>query len=335
MLRGAGPYQDRRDEEKDNGSHGSLSTKGTVAWSPSARVWYDMLNPPARTVRRPVPTMLSTLLVLAISLTGGPADKVGKFDHRKIAEPSGIVASRKHPGIFWVHNDSGNAPLLFAVKQDGSLLREYSVEATNLDWEDLAIDNSGHLYIGDIGNNLRALPIRVIYRVDEPDPTEMKKDKGVHKLKVSAAIYFAYPSTGAFDAEGLFIDGDRAIVVAKSQNGSEAELFAIPLRATSLLKPARAERVGSLKGFKKPATGADLSADGRMLSVCALGEVRIYRRDADGRWLPFAKMKGPDGQVEAIGWDGSDLVLANEDREIFRITEKTWRGEARKKGEKP
>lgn len=279
--------------------------------------------------------MLSTLLVLAISLTGGPADKVGKFDHRKIAEPSGIVASRKHPGIFWVHNDSGNAPLLFAVKQDGSLLREYSVEATNLDWEDLAIDNSGHLYIGDIGNNLRALPIRVIYRVDEPDPTEMKKDKGVHKLKVSAAIYFAYPSTGAFDAEGLFIDGDRAIVVAKSQNGSEAELFAIPLRATSLLKPARAERVGSLKGFKKPATGADLSADGRMLSVCALGEVRIYRRDADGRWLPFAKMKGPDGQVEAIGWDGSDLVLANEDREIFRITEKTWRGEARKKGEKP
>ena len=45
-----------------------------------------------------------------------------------------MVASRKHPGIFWVHNDSGNPPSLFAVRRDGSLVRSYRVEAANVDW---------------------------------------------------------------------------------------------------------------------------------------------------------------------------------------------------------
>src|SRR3954452_480338 len=93
--------------------------------------------------------------VLTLALLGdNPVEKLGRFDHRGIAEPSGIVASRKNPGIFWVHNDSGNPPVLFAVKRDGKLVREYRVEAVNLDWEDIAIDDAGHLYIGDIGNNL-------------------------------------------------------------------------------------------------------------------------------------------------------------------------------------
>src|SRR5206468_8997829 len=87
-----------------------------------------------------------------------------------IREVSGIVASRRHPGVFWVHNDSGNAAALFAVRRDGSLVREYAVKAPSLDWEDIAVDDAGHLYLGDIGNNAGLLPIRTIYEIDEPDP---------------------------------------------------------------------------------------------------------------------------------------------------------------------
>ena len=39
-----------------------------------------------------------------------------------------------------------------------------------IDWEDIAADDEGHLYVGDIGNNGGLLAIRAIYRIDEPNP---------------------------------------------------------------------------------------------------------------------------------------------------------------------
>ena len=50
---------------------------------------------------------------------GGPLEPIGRLDHPAIREASGIVASRRYPGIFWVHNDSGNPPALYAVRRDG------------------------------------------------------------------------------------------------------------------------------------------------------------------------------------------------------------------------
>src|SRR5688500_11577539 len=48
--------------------------------------------------------------------------KIGRLDSRAIPESSGVVASRKHPGVFWTHSDSGNGPAIFAVSRDGTLL---------------------------------------------------------------------------------------------------------------------------------------------------------------------------------------------------------------------
>src|SRR3954447_5690133 len=111
---------------------------------------------------------------LVLALAGGTADggpePIGRLAHPAIREASGIVQSRRHPGIFWVHNDSGNPPALFAVTREGRLVREYAVAAPNVDWEDIAIDDAGHLYLGEIGNNGGRLPLRAIYQVDEPDP---------------------------------------------------------------------------------------------------------------------------------------------------------------------
>ena len=71
-----------------------------------------------------------------------------------ISESSGLVASRTHDGVFWTHNDSGDAPRIFAIDRSGALLAEVVVEgARNRDWEDIAIDDTGHLFLADIGNN--------------------------------------------------------------------------------------------------------------------------------------------------------------------------------------
>ena len=257
-------------------------------------------------------------------VAGPPLERLGRLDEPAIREASGIVKSRKHPGIFWVHNDSGNPPSLFAVKADGSLVRAYRVGAPNVDWEDIAADDSGHLYLGDIGNNDARLPIRAVYRVDEPDPTGPLDDK---PLKLTASSYYGFPPGDRFDAEGLFVANGRAFVVSKRLDGREAEVFAVRLDPPApLLRPTLPERVATLPGCIEPATGADLSSDGRRLAVVTAKAARVYEPDGSNGWAPVATVRFEAPDVEAICWDGLDLILASEDRSIYRIAEGVWKG---------
>ncbi|MDX1348730.1 MAG: hypothetical protein R3279_00710 [Putridiphycobacter sp.] len=53
------------------------------------------------------------------------------------------------------HNDGGNRPELYVLSKKGK--HEHTIEVKdvkNYDWEDLAMDHKGNLYIGDFGNNL-------------------------------------------------------------------------------------------------------------------------------------------------------------------------------------
>jgi hypothetical protein len=260
--------------------------------------------------------------------------RIGRLDHPAIREASGIVASRKHPGVFWVHNDSGNPPALFAVRRDGTLIREFAVGVPNVDWEDIAVDDSGHLFVGEIGNNGSVLPLRAVYKLDEPDPfLEPKVDsdaKRPTKLNAVTACYYRFESGKRFDAEGLVIDKGRALLVAKTFDGRDAEVYAIPFDPPApLLKPAVPERIGTLPGFTKPVTGASLSLDGKRLAVCSLRSVGVYERAGKDKWkrLAIRPFRSED-QIEAITWDGDDLILAGEERGVYRLPATAWRARA-------
>ena len=283
---------------------------------------------------------MTALAVLSIVLLSDDtviaAERVGRLDEPAIREASGIVASRRHPGIFWAHNDSGNPPRLFAVRRDGSLVREFSVGVPNLDWEDIATDDRGHLYIGEIGNNDGRLPLRAVYILDEPDPRGPPVGGGLAALAVTSAVYYRFPTGGKFDAEGLAIDGDRALIVAKTFDNRAAEVYALPLRPPApLFKPALPRLVGTLEGFTEPVTGADLTASGRLV-VCSLNRVGIYQKQADASWLPVALFEHrADNSTEAVAWDGDDLILTGERRGVFRIAARDWRRVATGLGRSP
>src|SRR4051812_38447050 len=154
-------------------------------------------------------TLLPCLIVSWVAWVGQPAlEPLGRFDVHLIPEASGIVKSRRYAGIYWVHNDSGNPPLLFAVRSDGRVVRQFRLAVPNLDWEDIAIDDRGHLYLGDIGNNGGLLPIRCIYRIDEPDPSSPPD----RPLVPSATTFYSLPRSNRFDAEGLIYDAGSAIL---------------------------------------------------------------------------------------------------------------------------
>jgi hypothetical protein len=69
-----------------------------------------------------------------------------------LKEVSGMA--RLPNGDLWLLNDSKNPPELFRFDPlAGKLLETRRLPVQNFDWEDLASDPAGNLYIGDFGNN--------------------------------------------------------------------------------------------------------------------------------------------------------------------------------------
>jgi len=251
-----------------------------------------------------------------------PLEHLGTLDLKRIPEASGIVKSRRYPGIFWTHNDSGNPPLLFAIRRDGRIVRQFRLEVPNIDWEDIAIDDQGHLYLGDIGNNGGVLPIRGIYRIDEPDPA-VDSDR---PLRARAATFYAFTTKEQFDAEGLVYDRGTAILIAKYLDRRPAGLFTVSFDPPSpLLQPAYPKPSGMLPEFTEPATGAALSDKRDLLAVCSSDVTRVYERDEKARWRVLSEVRYRSQPIEGIAWDGRDLILVAEGGGLCRLSETTWR----------
>lgn len=238
---------------------------------------------------------------------------IGRLDHEPIKECSGIVASRQYPGIFWVHNDSGHPPVLYAVTETGELVAEVRVEgATNADWEDIAADEAGHLYVGDIGNNFGIFPMRTVYRIDEPDPHASP----VKPANVATKIRYGFDED-RFDAEGLCFRDGEILVVPRSRSAKTA-IYHLKAADGGKYLPTQVGQlpIGSI-------TGADISADGQRLAVCTPWALYVYPLDADGRLITDRRpqvARFPRSGVEACCFDGDDVLLASERRNIYRIT---------------
>jgi len=83
---------------------------------------------------------------------------VGTVSDARLTEISGMVASRRDPGVLFVHNDSGEAVArYFALSPEGLVRAEIVVDgAPSFDIEDAAIeyrDGREWIYLGDVGDN--------------------------------------------------------------------------------------------------------------------------------------------------------------------------------------
>jgi hypothetical protein len=108
------------------------------------------------------------------------ATRVGTIAEKKITEASGVAASRRFDGIFWTHND-GDDGTLFAIHRDGSLVAKARIDAKVHDWEDIAADADGNLYIADTGNNQSDRKHVNVYRLREPDPANLAKEIAIEE----------------------------------------------------------------------------------------------------------------------------------------------------------
>jgi hypothetical protein len=145
----------------------------------------------------------------------GAAVQVGK-NPATLKELSGLAASRLHPGIFWAHNDSGNALELYAIQQTGAVVATLTLTgATGIDVEDVAVGPctagaaTSCVYLADIGDNPSTRPSIAVYKL--PEPTALQD------ASVAVAVStFTYPD-GAHNAESFVVapDGSAQYVLTK------------------------------------------------------------------------------------------------------------------------
>lgn len=215
------------------------------------------------------------------SATTAPASRpgflVGRVDDRTLAELSGLAASRRHAGVLWAHNDSGSKPALYAMTRDGHVTaRVPVVGASNEDWEDMAVDEGGRLYVADVGNNQGRRREVVVYRFDEPDP---RGGDAARQVRPAGRWVLRYPGQ-PFDCEAMFVHGGHGYLVSKRRDLGSAELYRFPLEPAG--GRLTLERVGALP-VRAPVTAADVSADGRWVVVLTVAGPHAFRVDGDVR----------------------------------------------------
>lgn len=259
--------------------------------------------------------LVGAVAVVLVSERGAAAvagAQVGKLA-KEIDESSGVVASRRHEGVFWTHNDANNAPRLFAITREGKLLKEYRVDAKNADWEDIAIDDEGRLYIANTGNNEGQRSVVEVLRVEEPDPGK----GGGKKLKVERRWQLQYPGE-AQDCESLFVYQGKGYLITKVSRG-RGVVYRFGLEAGE--EPVTLEAVATLP-VHWPVTGADLEADGKRLAVVSTKGLHVFRIDGDvakagtaaGVFVDF----GPQKDVEGCCFvPGGGVLATAEGREVY------------------
>jgi hypothetical protein len=244
-----------------------------------------------------------------------PKFRVGHIDAPQVAECSALVASRRHPGVYWTVCDSDNPPNVYALTREGKLIATFAVDATNVDWEDLATDDDGHLYIAETGNNNHKRRPAVIYRIDEPDPAKAPKPgEKVVPLPVAKTWRLNFPEPS--DCETLFVFLGKGYVVPKLLNMRQPTLYSFPLDGDDREKLTP---IGPLP-VRSPVTAADVSPDGKWLAVQTLTGPSLLRIDGDVANAPKAKPKSVfyvNPNMEACCFVKEGLLAATEGREVL------------------
>jgi hypothetical protein len=251
----------------------------------------------------------------------GDVTSPGTLVNGAITEASGIVASKTHPDVFYVENDSGDSARFFAIAPDGADLGTFSVLGANaVDWEDLsrgpcADPAKSCLFLADIGDNPETRQEYVVYRVEEPASV----GAGAHTV-AAEAIRFTYPD-GSHNAEALFVDPSSGAIHIVTKNANESRIYRLsPPFDTTGTTVATYLGAATVPDVLPLVTGADMRRDGRAILLRTYSSV-WYFAVAPGQTSEAALAATPcllptptEMQGEAVAWtaDGAGYVTVSE-----------------------
>ena len=257
-------------------------------------------------------------------------ETVGHMGFHGIDESSAMEKSSRFPDTYWTLNDSGGGPRIFAIRANGEIikpdgLKEYRGiqidNATNIDWEDLASDGQGHLYIADFGNNDSLRRNLAIYKIAEPDPKVTVQIPAIARIPFSYPDQLDYPpGKKDFDAEALFWLRGHLYLLTKHRSDTLTRLYRFDALIAGKETPLSLIDSFDIGGM---VTAADASDDGRLLAILTYHDIWLIELPQRGNsLLQGKKYRLPIrlGQCEGICFAGDRLLLSNEEGDIFSVT---------------
>ena len=217
----------------------------------------------------------------------------------EVLETSGLENGPN--GWFWTHNDSGNPATLFCIDTTGTIQRSVAVIGdSNVDWEEVAKDDEGNLYIGNFGNNsLNRTDLRIV-KIPSIDTCTVV-------AHVTDTINFSYPDQSAFpptdgygnfDMEAMFHYQNALHLFSKDRSNPASgysKHYTLPdVGGTYVATLVDSVAVGHTS-FVFSVTAADISDDGSQVALLT----------SDRIWL-FDNYTGTD----FFGGDVSELMLS-------------------------
>ena len=253
----------------------------------------------------------AAVCVLAPAAPAAAADDpsvVCRFSDERLTEISGMTWSARHPGVYWLHNDSGGGPYLYAV--DGTTcetlarIRVDGIGARDLEAVATGVDPSGDpvLWLGDIGDNRDSWPEVRLHAVREP--AELVDQQ------VRATTYRFTYADGSHNAEALLASPSRADVWVVTKQLARGGVWRVPLSTSSVSTARRVATVGGL------ITDAAVSPDGSRFVLRDYLGAQLFAwppRNASvdgGTSIPLPAQ--PQGEAITFTADGSALLVASE-----------------------
>ncbi|MFN6945780.1 MAG: hypothetical protein ACK4ND_12605 [Cytophagaceae bacterium] len=251
--------------------------------------------------------------------------KIGKMPS-EVSEASGLeIAGISGDTIYlWTHNDSGGKPELYKIDQKGNLQEIHTVPDTrNFDWEELAQDSSGNIFIGDIGNNSNRRKELKIYKYSFPDLQTIsfsyqdQKDFPPDKRNMN------------YDCEAFFWHNDSLYLFSKNRGNKMVKMYALPdvegVYSASVIDSTRLSAM---------ITAADINPSHTMYALLGYGKVYLFGI-VEGNInfsAPYACRRfGRSAQAEALVFiNESDFIVCNEQGKIFLFTRKKGKDKLQK-----
>ena len=253
----------------------------------------------------------------------GPGRELCRLENAKVDESSGVTSSRRRPGFFWTHNDSGDNARVYLFDSEGRDRGSCSLEGVSaFDWEDIFSfqeEGKSYLVLCDTGNNGRAAPIQILHVIEEPafDPV-----KGIQteQVKVIETIHYSYEDDHR-DCEAVGIDPTtKTILFVSKERGPECYVYLLKWPEPNPNKAFSAHRIAVLK--LRHVTAMDVSPDGLRAMVLTYGDAYEFVREKHEDWRQAfsrepRRIVVPEriqGESICFGLDGKTLYLTSEQR---------------------
>ncbi|MFN0175398.1 MAG: hypothetical protein ACKVU0_12165 [Saprospiraceae bacterium] len=196
-----------------------------------------------------------------------------------LTESSGLEMT---PGdIYWSHNDRNGKAELYGFDAFGLLKTTLKItNASNNDWEDIATDSVGNIYIGDFGNNDNDRRDLVIYKIATPLNGQTTVVVPAEKIEFNYPEQTEFPppeKNWHFDTEAMFAFGGWLYLLTKDRSkpfAGKTRLYRLPDASGNYQAEFLAEFFTDKDKAKGQITAADLSPDGSVLAV--LSNRRLY-----------------------------------------------------------